>query len=65
MAVYVVTKSVDIDWDEEHKYKYRHTSAAGSSVAQDEVERRRVAGLPAVLWRWERGEATLVERHNA
>jgi hypothetical protein len=65
MAWYVVTNSPDVDWDDDYKYKSRHESQDGSPVAQDEVERRRVAGLPAVLWRWEHGEATLVERYNA
>lgn len=64
MAVYVITDSPDVNWDEDFKYKYRSESQDGSPVAQDEVERRKAAGLPAVLWRWENNESTLVERHN-
>jgi hypothetical protein len=65
MATYVVTTSPNVDWDDEFKYKYRYNSRDGSPVAQDEVERRRAAGQAAVLWRWEHGEPTLMERHNA
>jgi hypothetical protein len=65
MAVYVVTDSPDVDWDDNHKYKYRHESTDGSPTAQDEVERRRAAGQPAYLWRWENNQSQLVERHDA
>ncbi|MDB5309832.1 MAG: hypothetical protein JWO38_4034 [Gemmataceae bacterium] len=65
MATYVVTADTNTDWDEEYQYKYRFTSRNGSPVAQDEINRRREAGEPVVLWRWERGQATLVERHTA
>jgi len=65
MATYVVTRSPDIDWDDEFKYKYRYTSRDGFPVAQYEIQRRRADGQAAVLWRWEDGEPTLMERHNA
>ncbi len=65
MATYVVTADANTDWDDEHQFKYRFTSQNGSAVAQDEVDRRRAAGKPVALWRWERGEATLVEHYNA
>jgi hypothetical protein len=65
MAIYVVTDDDSTDWDEKHRYKYRHTGRDGSAGAQDEVDRRRATGLPAALWRWENGEATLVEIHPA
>ncbi len=65
MAWYIVTHSPDVDWDDDFRYKYRYESQDGSPVAQDEVERRRTARLPVVLWRWEHGEPALVERHNA
>jgi hypothetical protein len=64
MGLYVVTDRADLTWDDDHKYKYRHESADGSAVAQDEVERRREAGQPVFLWRWENGQPTLVEQHN-
>ena len=64
MATYIVSRTPDQNWNEEFKYKYRYSSQNGSPVAQDEVDRRRAAGEPAVLWRWEHGEPTLMERHN-
>ena len=65
MATYVVTRSPRISWDERFTYKYRLRSRDGHALAQDEIERRRRRGEPAVLWRWESGKSILVERHRA
>jgi len=64
MATYVVTENLNEDWDDRYCYKYRYESHDGLPVAQAEVERRRATGRPAVLWRWEKGKPTLVERVN-
>jgi hypothetical protein len=64
MATYAVTDSPERNWDDRYNYKYRYKSRDGRPVAQDEVDRRRAAGLPVVLWRWENFQATEVERHN-
>jgi hypothetical protein len=64
MPWYVITESIEIDWDDEHKYTYRYKSRNGSPVAQDKIERRRAAGRSAGLCRWENNAPTLVEKHN-
>jgi hypothetical protein len=64
MAVYVITKSATDDWDERFKYKFRHYSRDGFATAQEEFDRRRNEGKAAVLWRWEGGKRTLLERVN-
>ena len=63
MATYVVTESPEVYWDDMYNYKYRYQSSDGSPVAQDEFNRRRDAGRPAVLWRHEHGEAVIIERY--
>lgn len=65
MAWFVIAESADVDWHDEYKYKCRYKSRDGSPVAQGEIERRRAAGRPTVLWRWENNSPTLVEQHNA
>jgi hypothetical protein len=65
MATYVITEDANVTWDDEFKYKYRYESRDGLPTAQEEFERRRAARQPAVLWRWEHGEPTLMERYNA
>ena len=64
MATYVVTDSVQVDWDDNHNYKYRHSSSDGKPVAQTEVNRRKAAKKPVVLWKWENHKPKLVEKHN-
>ena len=65
MATYVITDNARDGWENGLKFKYRHTSRKGHSVAQDEFDRRRAAGQKVVLWRWEHGEPTIVERYRA
>lgn len=67
MARYAITDSPEKNWDDIYNYQYRYTSRKGMPVAQDEVERRLAAGLPAVLWRWDNANdppTTPVARHN-
>ena len=65
MAVCVVTDHADTDWDEKRRYKYRFKAKSGALTAQAEVDERKSQGKPVVLWRWFKGQSTIVERHNA
>ena len=66
MAKYAVTCNVNTKWDEEFHYNYRYRSRDKSPVAQDEFDKRRAAGQPAVLWRWDHpNKPVLVDQHNA
>ena len=58
MASFYFTDTPDVDWDTVNwanmtKYKYRHESSAGAPLAQEEFDRRRIAGLPTVMWRFD------------
>ncbi len=63
MAWYIVTDSVEVDWEDDFKYKYSHRSRDDFPTAQGEFDRRREAGLPAYLWKCE-GEPKLMESHE-
>lgn len=71
MATYYLTDAPDVDWgtvnwEELPKFKYRYESADGSPLAQDEFDRRREAGLPTVMWRFDTndGPAVLLDQCN-
>jgi len=42
-----------VNWDNVPKFSYRYESANGAPRAQEEFDRRREAGEPAVMWRFE------------
>jgi hypothetical protein len=72
MATFCLTDTPDVDWatvnwDELPKFKYRHESSDGSPLAQAEFERRRDAGLPTAMWRFDTNDAppVLVDQCNA
>jgi len=62
MATYVITDREELNWSDENKYKHRYESSNGLPTAQAEMDRRRTADQPGVLWRWENGEATVIDR---
>lgn len=71
MATFCLTDTPAVDWDavnwdELPKFKYRYKSADGSLLAQYEFERRRDAGLPTVMWRFDTNNspAVLVDQCN-
>ena len=69
MATYVITDSEEVDWeqfdwDSVVQYKHRHESTDGKPTAQEEFDRRREEGQPAVLWKFENNEPKLMERCN-
>jgi len=65
MATYTITESVEENWNEQYTYKYRYRSRDGHPVAQEEIDRRRASGQPAVLWRWENQKPMLIENLDA
>jgi hypothetical protein len=71
MATFYITDSPDVDWnttnwDEMTRFKYRWESSSGAPLAQHEFDRRREAGLPTVMWRFDTNDspAVLVDQCN-
>ena len=71
MASFYITETADVNWatvniDNLTQYKYRHESRDGHPLAQEEFDRRRDAGEPAVMWRFDDNDSppTLVDQCN-
>jgi hypothetical protein len=62
MANYVLTDTPNIDWasvnwDNLKQYAYRNPNDAGKPSAQEEFDRRKAAGTPTVMWRFDDNES--------
>lgn len=71
MASFFITETPNVNWaavnwDNLTQFKFRHESGEGSPLAQEEFDRRRVAGEPAVMWRFDKNDSppVLVDRCN-
>jgi hypothetical protein len=71
MASFVITDTLRVDWARINwanliQYKYRRRSSNGSLLAQEEFDRRRAAGAPAVMWRFDTNDSppVVVDRCN-
>lgn len=68
MATYVITDDLNSNTSNGQwgisRFKHRHKSNDGHPTAQQEFERRKRAGTPTVLWRWQNYQPVLVDKCN-